>query len=579
MKGISGIKGACILLTGWMLLSMADDGSRYPRTYFSSPVNRQIKLSGTFGELRTNHFHAGLDIKSSNGISGDPVYTAADGFVSRIKVEEFGYGNALYIDHPNGFSTVYAHLDRFAPEIAAYVKAEQYRLKTFKIDLYLSKNHLPVTRANPIGVMGNTGSSFGPHLHFEIRHTAGQIPVNPLHFGFDITDRTPPVIQQLLLYEYNESGVLVRTSQLEPKRISSGAYTFDQIVTSDASMISFGLRTFDSHDGVSNKNGVYGISCSIDREPLFAFTLDEIPFEKTRYLNAHIDYPHKVKENKYFHRCHPLEGNQLNIYETGPERGIVYLNTEIPRKVEFAATDYNGNISRLSFDIIRQHNLSQTLPALASYEVLGSPDQIAIVQQPGVQVVWPKGSFYEKTPLSIERLPQESPDSFSPYFVISPTEAPVHVYFEILIEGLGVPPHLIDKVFIARCEPNGRIVNCGGKWIGNNLVTGVRQLSTYTIMMDTIPPTITPLHFGNKMSGWSRMAFKISDNFGIKDRGRDLLYDAWVDDEWILMSLDGKTGILTHEFDGRILPGEHRLRLRVIDDRGNQSIWERPFIL
>lgn len=565
---------ACVVF-----VSMAENGSKYPISEFNSPVNREFKLSGTFGELRTNHFHAGLDIKSSNGIAGDPVYASYDGYISRIKVEEFGYGNVLYVDHPNGFTTVYAHLDRFAPEIEQFVKDAQYKAESFEVDLEPAKGKFPVTQKQQLGIMGNTGSSYGAHLHFEIRHTDNQVPINPLHFGFDVFDQKPPVVQQLIAYEYDQTGQLLRSYVMQPDFVSPGQYKFDQPIETGVPMIAFGLRTYDIQDGASNQNGVYRIQCNVDDEPSFSFAMDEIPFEQARYINAHIDYQKKVNEDKFFHRCHPLEGNKLKIYTTGVDRGMIHLNAEQPRQIILTASDYNGNSSTLTFQVVRNMDLLTKIPSTPPYQTIAGPDEVSILSQPGIQVVWPKGSFYEKTPLNIEMIPSEGAGSFSPSYALSPVDAPVHYYFDVNIEGLSVPERLRDKVFIARCEPNGRIVNCGGKWVGNNLTTGVRQLSTYAIMADTIPPSISVLHFGPKMTGWNRMAFKISDNFNIKDRGRDLLYDAWVDGKWVLMSLDGKTGILTHLFDGRILPGEHTLVLKVTDDRGNEGVLEKTFTL
>lgn len=562
-----------------VLLSMVEIVSKYPNSGFISPVNSEIKLSGTFGELRTNHFHSGLDIKSKNGASGDPVYATADGFISRVKVEEYGYGNALYLEHPNGYTSVYAHLEKFSPEIEQYVKSEQYKKKSFEVDLYLPKNQFMVLASQQIGSMGNSGYSFGPHLHFEIRHTEGQVPVNPLHFGLEVEDRTPPVVQQLIVYSYDEKGVLTNTSIHQPTYSSRGEYTFNDPLEMGAPMVAFGLRTFDTQEGSTNKNGVYGIQCKVDDEPSFAFTLDEIPFEQTRYVNAHIDYSQKLNDNKSFHRCHPLEGNKLPIYYTGLDKGMTYLNAELPRSVRLEVSDFKGNKSTLAFEIKRNKTLLPTSSPSNSCLTMGLPDKVSTLSLPGLQVVWPKGSFYEKTPINVDIIPAYGIGCYSPMYLISPLDVPVHFYFDVYIEGLSVPARLREKVFIARCEADGDIVNCGGTWVGNNLTTGVRQMSTYTIMADTVAPTISVLHFGPKMTGWNRMAFKIDDNLTIKDRGKDLVYNAWVDGEWILMSLDGKSGILTHQFDGRILPGEHHLLIRVTDDRRNEAILEKTFTL
>ena len=573
------MKYLILVLVSAFFISMAEHAGRYPINAFYSPVQRDIRLSGTFGELRSNHFHAGLDIKSESGMSGDPVYAALDGYISRIKVEEYGYGNVIYIDHPNGFTSVYAHLDRFMPDIDAYVKREQYKAKSFEIDLQPDKERFPIQQSQQIAYMGNTGASLGPHLHFEIRHTKDQVPVNPLHFGFAIPDHKSPVIQQLIIYEYDEDGVVTSSKVMQPKLISSGKYGFDHPLELGAAKVSFALRTYDSQDGSSNQNGVYGLQCKVDNVPSFAFTFDEIPFEDTRYLNAHIDYTERRNDNKYFHRCYPLEGNKLSIYYTGVDQGIIYINPDISRSVSLEVTDFTGNMSNLSFDVRRNLALEMREAPPAPYQTLATPDQVVVLSAQGIQVVWPQGSFYEKTPLNIDVIPSEGLGTFSPHYAISPVDAPVHFPFDVSIEGLAVPARLHDKVFIARCDANGGIINCGGTWIGNNLMSEVKEISTYTIMADTTPPYISVLHFGPKMTGWSRMAFKISDNYRTRDNGRDLLYEATVDGEWILMAMDGKTGTLTHIFDGHVAPGEHTFVLKVTDDRGNQTRFERTFTL
>jgi len=561
------------------LLSMAEMVGNYPKGDFVSPVNREIKLSGTFGELRTNHFHAGLDIKSLHEVCGDFVYAAADGYISRIKIDEYGYGNAIYIDHVNGFTTLYAHLDRFTYEIENYIKEQQYMQKSFEVDLYPGPLKFTVTQMQQIGFMGNTGYSFGPHLHFEIRHTNDQTPVNPLHFGFEVTDHNAPVIQQLIVYELDEQGQLLNSRIMQPKFTSDSNYQIEKPIELSADKVAFGLRTYDTQDGETNQNGIYSINCKADDETTFAFSLDEIPFEQGRYLNAHIDYKEKVNENLFFHRCYPLEGNKLPIYTTGLDQGRFRLNSEFPRHYSISVSDFKGNISTLTFEVLRSQTMVPRAPAPIKYQSLGNPDEVTIITQQGIQVVWPEGSFYEKTPLNIITTPINKGESFSPYFELSPLDEPVHMYYNLFIDGLAVPPDLQNRAFIARCELNGSIINCGGTWIGNNLTTSVRQMGTYTIMVDTIPPKINPILFGSKMTGWERMDFRISDNVRIRDKGKDLMYSAFVDGNWILMALDGKSGILSHKFDGRTPPGNHNLVIKVVDDRGNESILEKSFTL
>lgn len=562
-----------------LLLSMTDDIRRYPTDIFISPVGRDFQVSGTFGELRNDHFHAGIDIKSLDGAAGEPIMAAADGYISRIKVEEFGYGNVLYVSHPNGFTTVYAHLDRFAPKIQAYVRQRQYREESFEVDISLEPALFPVRAAELIGFLGNTGSSGGPHLHYEIRHTANQTPINPLHFGYALQDHQPPVLQQLFVYALDENDRILDTRVLQLKQLETGVYSLPEIVKLPAPKMAFALRTYDGQDGTTHQNGVYSLDVTVDGDPTFAFRLDEIPFHQSRYLNAHIDYSLKARENKYAHRCHLLEGNRLPIYAAGDEQGRIHVNADKARTVKITAADFKGNQSNLTFQVRRDTARTNPNTAPSSHLHLARPEELSIVTRTGIQVVWPRGAFYEETPLQITPSPGPAGETFSPLFDLAPEDAPAHLYFDLLIEGVGVPPHLQDKAFIARCDAGGSVTNCGGRWIGKNLVASVRKMGTYAIMVDTLPPRIAPLQFSPKMKEGSRMAFRITDQYPVREKARDLRYEARVDNQWILMEMDGKTGVITHVFDGRITPGAHELVLRVTDDRGNTSIWRKTFTL
>ena len=200
------------------------NSKQYPQDYFRSPVDHAIKLSGTFGELRPNHLHAGIDIKAKNGRVGQPLYAVADGFVSRINVRTGGYGNALYIDHPNGYTSVYAHLEKFPDEITDYIKEIQYKKQTFEIEIYPKDNHFNFLKGDVIGTLGLSGRSYGPHLHFEIRDTESEYPINPLLFGLDVEDRLRPKMHQLKLYRLNDKKETFGTRTYDLTKRSSGQY-------------------------------------------------------------------------------------------------------------------------------------------------------------------------------------------------------------------------------------------------------------------------------------------------------------------------------------------------------------------
>lgn len=353
----------------------------------------------------------------------------------------------------------------------------------------------------------------------------------------------------------------------------------DQPFQIGVSRVTFGVRTCDYQDGEDNQNGIYSLQCLADDEPSFAFALDEIPFQDTRYINAHIDYAQKIYQNRFFHRCYALEGNKLPIYFRGIDQGMIYLNTEQPRNISIAVADFNGNMSTINFQVVRNSSLFPPVALMPPFELLAIPDEVTILSKPGIQVVWPKGSFYEREPLMLTSLPGSLKGYSCPKYEISPSDIPVHFYFDIAIDASTIPLKLKDKAFIARFNPSGSYVSCGGTLVGNTVMSSVRQMGTYSIMVDTIPPTITPYKFSPNMSTWKKMAFKIADNIGARDKAQDLRYSAWVDGEWILMALDGKSGTLTHEFDGRFAPGPHQLILKVWDDRNNEGVLQKSFTL
>ncbi|MEP6647029.1 MAG: hypothetical protein ABJC12_08060, partial [Saprospiraceae bacterium] len=366
---------------------------------------------------------------------------------------------------------------------------------------------------------------------------------------------------------------------MQPTFLNDSIYLIEKPIELSSDKVAFAIRTYDTEDGEDNHNGVYSIQCRAEDEPGFAFSLDEIPFELARSINAHIDYKEKINENIFFHRCFALEGNKLPIYSIGPEEGRFDLNSEFPRRFSITASDFNGNASTVNFTVVRSASIAPQAVEPIAYNAVGAPNDVTIITKQGIQVVWPENCFYEKTQLIVNEVERDKKGNFSPYFELSPVEIPVNTYFTISIDGHLVPASLLNNAFIARCDPNGSVVNCGGTWIGNNLTSDVREMGTYAIMLDTVPPKIKPVHFKPDMTGWSQMDFRISDNLRIRDKGRTLTYSAYVDNEWILMSLDGKTGMLSHQFDGRIPPGKHHLMIQVTDDRGNVSKFENSFTL
>ena len=264
---------------------------QYPTNYFQSPVIGLLVLSGTFGELRANHFHSGIDIKPTQRGSNEGIFSAADGYVSRIRVQEGGYGQALYIAHPNGYTTVYGHLEKFAPDIQAYTRQKQYEKQQFEVDLVLQPNELPMRQGQNIGAMGNRGHSFGQHLHFEIRDSKTEKAINPLLFGLSVPDNTPPEMNGLKVYLMDDKNEVVGTRYVNLTRKSSNQYAIvGDTLDVAAQNVAFALRTNDSHSRESGENGIFSLDLTCNDAPIYHFSTETFGFNETRYINAHLDY-------------------------------------------------------------------------------------------------------------------------------------------------------------------------------------------------------------------------------------------------------------------------------------------------
>lgn len=550
---------------------------KYPANYFKPPVRHDLLLSGTFGELRPNHFHAGIDIKSSKGMPGDDLLAAADGYVSRIVVSSRGYGRSLYISHPNGYTTLYAHMDHFSDEIESWVKQQQYAQQRFEVDLRPEPSRFTVRQGQYIGAMGNSGSSNGAHLHFEIRETATDRPINPLLFGMPVRDNVSPRMHSLKLYFLDDK--LRETSSKAFSLFSSqGQYRIkgDTLLV-DADKVGFGLKVYDHFDRVSNWNGIYALDMYRNDSLVYAFELESFDFHETRYLNAHCDYVERVTLNSYYNRCFTLPGNRLSIYKKKDNFGVIEVPATKPAKISMVASDVAGNEAKLEFWVRRGGNVRPNPQPKEPYNYLLPFDEGNMIRTEGLYMHMPAGTLYEDLYLRYDVTPERSDGYFSDVHHIHDPLTPVHDYFTLGIRPTrSVPAELKSKVFIAQCNGSS-VLNCGGHWEDGLLMTEVRSLGDYCIMADVVPPTITPINFRSNMRGTSTMSFRIRDNISTAPNVTDFEYNAWVDGQWILMEFDKKSALLTHTFDEHIGPGQHTLRLVVKDAVGNEAVYESSF--
>lgn len=579
--------GQRTIRTGWLLLGLValcafspitDKSDKYPQGYFAAPVPFELYLSGTFGELRSGHFHSGLDIKSPDGRVGHPVLAAAEGTVVRIKVSAGGYGRALYLRHPNGYTTVYAHLHRFADPIEEWVKAQQYRRESFEVDLYPPAGQFTFRKGEPIGQMGNSGSSSGPHLHFEVRDTRTQEPINPALFGFEIADHTPPGMRQLKVYALNDRLETIG-EQLFRLRKNGRHYRLpEDTLVVGAWRVGFGLKVYDQHDHVPNLNGIYGLRMYVNDSLWYAFEMERFSFAQTRYLNAHVDYAARVRDRAWFNRTWLLPGNRLEAYpHVSGQRGALPLYRNRPAHVRLVAEDPWGNQSELTF-WIRRGEVTPPPPRPYNYHIDWATG--GTVRLDGLRLHLPKGALYEDLYLQCDIQNDTDAAHYAHRYRLASPEVPVHRWAELAIApARTLPPRLRSKAFVGWIDDSGQLVSCGGTWHDDGMLHAhVRQLGDFTIGIDTVPPTVEPVSFSRDMRGRSQMRFRIMDNQPVTGRARGLRYRATVDGRWILMEYDAKKDLLIHEFDGRIGPGEHHLRIVVTDDRGNRTTQTYTFI-
>ncbi len=544
----------------------------YPQDYFRSPVNKTIRLSGTFGELRPNHFHAGIDIK---GKVGEQLFAVADGYVSRIKVQAGSYGNALYINHPNGYTSVYAHLQKFPKAIANYVKQEQYNRNSFDVDLYPTANQFAFLKGEEVGRLGVSGRSFGPHLHFEIRETDSEVPINPLLFGIHVTDTRRPKLHELKVYHLNDKLETTKTQKHNLIDLGKSYKIKGDTLMIAAWRAGFGLKAYDLMNGASNWNGIYSLDVYKDDEPVYNFEMEAISFSETRYINAHLDYEEQVAHKSYFNRCYKLPGNRLSIYKQEKEQGVITLHKGKASKITMVAKDVEGNTSKLEFWVKRAEVTASESPTF-NYILPYNEDNI--IQNNAFYLFFPKGALYENLYLQYHTSSDKSHNVYSAVHHLNDFKTPIHQYFDIAIQPYTIPEHLRSKAFIAYCGKGNKVKTCGGKWRDGKLWSKAQKMGDYSIMIDDVKPTIKPIHFSGNMNGYSRMSFEIKDNFEAAKNVEYLSFNATVDGRWVLMEYDSKKDLITHKFDGSIEKGEHLLRLEVADSRGNIRVFERTFI-
>jgi hypothetical protein len=369
---------------------------KYPKDYFRNPLGIPTVLAGTFGELRSNHFHSGIDIKTQ-GKEGLKIYAAAEGYVSRIKVAQYGFGKAIYITHPNGFTTVYAHLSKYADKIQEYVKSIQYKKEDYQTgNLFFKEDKFPIKKGEIIAFSGDTGSSGGPHLHYEIRNTKTENILNPLFFGLKPEDTKPPIFQSLKVYPLNNTSRINNQNKsfiLPLKNIAKGKYSVDRISASGS--IGFGASVFDRLNEAPNKNGIYSLEMLVNGKRFYHHDVETFSFSESKFINLHIDYPHYKKYKRKYQKTYKETANKLSTYEKLINNGKINIKNGLSYTIEIIAKDYKGNTSSLKIPIIgkESNSLFTQQKDTTAFKIVAKNFQK--FKKENVTVAFPKNTFYE----------------------------------------------------------------------------------------------------------------------------------------------------------------------------------------
>jgi len=539
-------------------------GNKYPQFDFRPPLDiTPPALAGSFGEIRPNHFHSGMDYRT-NQREGYPVYAVADGYISRIRVQNSGFGQALYINHPNGYTTVYGHLQRFNPKIAQQVEKVQYEKKSFEIDEFPAASLIPVRKGDLIAWSGNRGSSGGPHLHFEIRDTKTEATINPQLFGLDIPDNIPPVIYAMYIYRLNKQAF----NEFTPKQyfqVSGGAgkYHLNQVSTIHlGGEVGFGITVTDRHNGASGTNGVYSIELEVDGKSVYTSALERFKFENSKAVNSHIDFPAFLNTKRTIQKSFVDPGNPMGIYFNLVNNGRIEFEEGKTYALKYTITDAKGNQSVLAFNVLGDSKAtiaSKTLPAGTLFPY----NQVNEFNNNQIKVIIPAGNLYNDLNFTYAEHARPAVNAYSAVYQIHNSLTPLHTGFELWIKADSSLSKYKDKAVIVNTGRSSQ----GGYFENGYIKAKPRSFGSFFISIDTIAPTIVPANVSNgqSMKGISKMTFKIRDNLsGIKS------FNGYIDGKWALMEFDAKTSTLWHSFNDQTgSSGKHTLKLVVDDVKNN----------
>lgn len=559
-------KGVMLLLSALLALPVMSKQSMEP------PLKIPLYLSANFGELRSGHFHGGIDFKTQ-GQEGKPLYAPADGYISQVGVSAGGYGNSVYITHTNGYTTVFGHLSSFIPAVADTLRNYQYKNRVFAANISFNQEFFPVKRGHLIGYSGNTGYSFGPHLHFELRRTSDNSLLDPLPFFMSrITDTTPPRATQIRIYPQAGIGAVDGGVSDKSYSIIKGSNSSLDKVPQVWGKIGFGVSAYDYMDGTTNKYGVRSVELYADNRLLFQSLVDSFTFNHNPYIDAWTDYAEQSLNGEWYMRSHVLPGNPLSMLHADSLMGFLEVSEEREYNIRYELSDLYGNKSVYSFPVCGVKQETFVCDTLSPLYLRYGQAYIRYLGSAYLQL--PSNALYDNMFLSAVSYPIVWPDSsVGRVYRLSGRPVPLKNPAILSIKPDSITLLNKDKYYICKVQ-NGKRTYVGGTYSHGVVSALINSLESYSIDFDTLGPSITAID-KNQWSARGKIVLNLSDNKTGITR-----YNCYIDDEWALFSYNTLAKRLEHDLkEQKIEAGNHTLKVEATDSRGNSTVLSVGFVI
>lgn len=557
------------LLVCLLLYSNIINAQEYPKDYFAKPLDIDLSINGSFGELRYNHFHSGVDF-SGNRKVGAPIFATADGVVSRIQINEKGYGKAIYIKHPNGYTTVYGHLDSYNGAIQEYVLKYQYREEKYMIEAFPLKDELIVKKGDIIGFVGNTGSSGGPHLHYEIRDTQSEETINPFLFGVGdwIVDKEKPILNELLVYPISEFSYVNGSNVpilLSLTKQNDGNYVAETVKTNGT--IGFGVNSYDVMNNKYSKNGIYKLETFLNGSKTFDMVFDRLNFDDTRKINHFIDYERLFLIKERIQKLFVKNNFQLNFIKQVKNDGKIEVKSGESFNYKIVISDFHNNQTVINIPISYSDAIIEPPKTLGEGLKKIDSKRDYIFSENNTTVEWDAFTFYEDCFLNMKFFENE----VQLFKDVIPLDKSITIQFDLSNSIINK-----EKAFIGL--QTGNSISHFFTWKKNNILSiKTKNLGTYKVFEDTVVPTISPVNFteNNFLTELDVLKFNVNDDLsGIKE------IKGFINGKWALFEYEYKNKEITHYLKDKIAQkGLNKVTINVTDNVGNNAIFETNFQL